>query len=68
MHKRFKHLMPWTLTFSYSRALQQPALEHWKGEPENVETAQRELLKRAALNKTANYAAYSETMENHEWL
>ncbi|AYL95381.1 class I fructose-bisphosphate aldolase [Mucilaginibacter celer] len=63
MHKRFKHSMPWKLTYSYSRALQQPALECWKGETSNVPAAQQELVKRAALNCSANRGVYSAAME-----
>jgi len=35
-----QHHAPWPLTFSYGRALQQPALNLWKGAEANVETAQ----------------------------
>ncbi|MCQ6957021.1 class I fructose-bisphosphate aldolase [Mucilaginibacter aquariorum] len=64
MHKRFKHSMPWKLTFSYSRALQQPALDMWKGNSENVKSSQQELVKRAAMNSHANRATYSPAMES----
>ena len=64
MHKRFKHSMPWKLTYSYSRALQQPALERWKGDSSNVPAAQQELVKRAALNCRANRGVYSAAMED----
>jgi fructose-bisphosphate aldolase class I len=32
MNLRWRSKMPWVLTFSYSRAIQQPALDTWKGE------------------------------------
>lgn len=35
---------PWSLTFSFGRALVSDALRTWKGRPENVEAAQRALL------------------------
>jgi fructose-bisphosphate aldolase class I len=37
---------PWELTFSYGRALQDPALSAWKGEARNVAEAQAALLHR----------------------
>ena len=62
MNAMFKDL-PWPLTFSYARALQQPALDTWKGSPENVQAAQKLLLHRARLNGAASIGAYSEQME-----
>ncbi len=35
---------PWSLTFSFGRALVSDALRTWKGRPENVEAAQQALL------------------------
>lgn len=55
--------LPWRLTFSYARALQNPALETWKGETGNVEQAQKELLHRARLNALASAGEYTEEME-----
>jgi fructose-bisphosphate aldolase class I len=54
---------PWELSFSYGRALQQPALHAWMGKPANAQAAQAALLKRARLNGAARYGTYSETME-----
>ncbi len=36
MNVRFKSRMPWALAFSFARAIQQPALEIWRGEETNV--------------------------------
>jgi fructose-bisphosphate aldolase class I len=55
---------PWELSFSYARALQSPALKIWKGEAENVESAQKALFHRAQCNSAARYAKYSSDMEN----
>jgi fructose-bisphosphate aldolase class I len=55
--------LPWPLTFSYARALQQPALEAWRGEKGNVAAAQRELCRRAKLNGAASLGQYKEEME-----
>ena len=55
--------LPWPLTFSYARALQQPALEAWRGEKGNVTAAQKRLYHRAKLNGAASLGQYSEAME-----
>jgi fructose-bisphosphate aldolase, class I len=55
---------PWPLTFSYARAIQQPALEIWRGDAANVERAQRALYFRAACNRAARRGEYTETMES----
>ncbi len=54
---------PWTLTFSYARALQNSALHAWMGKGENVQTAQGAFLRRAKLNSAAERGAYTATME-----
>lgn len=56
--------LPWYVSFSYARALQDPALKTWQGKPENVEAGQRAFLKRAKLNSLATQGLYSEEMEN----
>ena len=45
--------LPWPLTFSFGRALQEPALEVWAGRNENRTAAQRALLRRAGENGAA---------------
>jgi len=55
---------PWEVSFSYGRALQQPALHTWLGKPENHEAAQAALHKRARLNGAARYGRYNAEMEN----
>lgn len=64
MHQLFDKAMPWTLTFSFSRAVQQPALEIWKGDDDNVVAAQKALNHRVACNRAANHAAYTADMED----
>jgi fructose-bisphosphate aldolase, class I len=54
---------PWQLSFSYGRALQQPVLQTWQGNPENIKAAQNALYKRAKLNGAARYGNYSAGME-----
>ena len=50
---------PWNLSFSYGRALQQPALKAWQGKDENISRAQEAFLKRAKLNSLASLGKYS---------
>ncbi len=63
MNVRFKGRMPWALTFSFSRAIQQPALDLWKGRPENVAAAQKALLHRASCNSRSQQGLYNPDME-----
>jgi fructose-bisphosphate aldolase class I len=54
---------PWLLTFSYGRALQEPALQAWKGLRANAAESQRALLERARLNGAACAGGYAAEME-----
>ena len=54
---------PWNLSFSYGRALQQPAIKTWLGKSENVTAAQNALINRAKLNSLATVGKYSIDME-----
>ena len=51
---------PWTLTFSYGRALQDPALAAWKGEASNREAGQQALWARCEANSAASLGKYTE--------
>jgi fructose-bisphosphate aldolase class I len=66
MNVRFKSRLPWALAFSYARAIQQPALELWRGEEANVPAAQRALYHRAKCNLAARRGEYSAQMEKSE--
>ena len=59
---------PWPLVFSFGRALQQPALQIWRGEAANVDAAQRALLQRAACNAAAIRGVYAPSMEHRSSL
>ena len=63
MNVNFKSKMPWALTFSYSRAVQQPALDIWAGQDENVAAAQKALYHRAKCNSAARRGEYTPAME-----
>jgi fructose-bisphosphate aldolase class I len=54
---------PWELSFSYGRALQDPVLKAWKGDPGNVATAQRAFHHRARCNSAARFGKYTKEME-----
>lgn len=56
--------LPWAVTFSYARAIQQPAMELWAGKKENVPAAQLALFHRADCNRAARIGKYSEAMEH----
>ncbi len=62
MNRMFPGL-PWPLTFSYGRALQQPALKAWKGSPANVAQAQALLAHRARMNGLAAMGQYNPELE-----
>jgi fructose-bisphosphate aldolase class I len=55
--------LPWQLSFSYGRALQQSTLDAWRGIPGNVAAAQRTFLRRAKLNGLARDGSYEAAME-----
>jgi fructose-bisphosphate aldolase class I len=63
MNKRYAGEVPWPLSFSYGRALQQPSLKAWKGAPANVAAAQAALLHRARMNGLARAGRYSAELE-----
>jgi fructose-bisphosphate aldolase, class I len=58
MNASFGPRLPWALTFSFARAIQQPALEAWRGDAANVPAAQRALAHRAACNRAARRGRY----------
>lgn len=55
--------VPWELSFSYGRALQEKTLEAWAGKAENKPNAQRILYHRAKCNGAARFGKYTEGME-----
>jgi fructose-bisphosphate aldolase class I len=63
MNVRFKARIPWALTFSFSRAIQKPALEIWHGDETMVEAAQQELYHRAKCNRAAHLGKYNASIE-----
>jgi fructose-bisphosphate aldolase class I len=57
---------PWSLTFSFARALQQPALQIWAGMETNRVEAQHALYHRARCNIAALSGDYSAAMERSD--
>jgi fructose-bisphosphate aldolase class I len=55
--------LPWQVTFSYGRALQDAALMAWAGQPANLGAGQREFGKWARLNGLARSGRYTAGME-----
>ena len=54
---------PWKISFSYGRALQDPALEAWRGRDETKLMGQRALYRRAHCNGAACLGRYTDEME-----
>jgi fructose-bisphosphate aldolase class I len=63
MNVRFKSRLPWALAFSFARAIQQPALEIWRGKETNVSAAQQALYHRANCNRAARHGKYNDDIE-----
>ncbi len=55
--------LPWELSFSYGRALQQPALKAWAGKPENFAAGQKAFFHRSKANSAARYGRWDEGLE-----
>ena len=53
MNEKYSESMPWNLTFSYGRALQNDALNAWSGS--NRAAGQDALIKRADANSKATF-------------
>ena len=63
MNASYKNL-PWPLSFSYGRALQEDCLKTWAGSESNVDAARKVLLHREKCNSLACSGDYSESLEN----
>lgn len=67
MHVRYPKL-PWPLTFSFARAIQQPAMEIWRGKDANIKAAQQAIFHRAKCDQAARQGLYNSGMENPVFL
>ena len=61
MNKLGNH--PWSLTFSYGRALQATAMKTWSGKAENLSAASAAFMKRAQNNSAASIGEWSSSLE-----
>ena len=52
---------PWKISFSYGRALQDPALEAWHGRDQDLPAGQQALYRRASLNGAASVGKWAST-------
>jgi fructose-bisphosphate aldolase class I len=57
------HPLPWNVSYSYARALQDYAMKIWHGEHKNVAAAQKAFYGRAKLNSLAAVGKYTTNME-----
>lgn len=62
MHK-LKKSLPWNVSFSYARALQEPCMKLWLGKVENMSKAQQAFALRAKLNGLAALGKYEKQFE-----
>ncbi len=63
INTKFKNHLPWIVSFSFARAIQQPALDVWKGQEDKIEAAQKLLYKRAKLDAAARQGKYNAALE-----
>ncbi|HEV7391016.1 MAG TPA: class I fructose-bisphosphate aldolase, partial [Burkholderiales bacterium] len=63
MNRMFQDKLPWPVSFSYGRALQQASLKAWKGSASNVAAGQAALLHRSRMNSLACSGRYSDKEE-----
>ncbi|HKE42492.1 MAG TPA: class I fructose-bisphosphate aldolase [Casimicrobiaceae bacterium] len=54
---------PWVVSFSYARALQDPAMKAWGGRKENVAAAQAAFYQRVKMNSLARAGKWTQAME-----
>jgi fructose-bisphosphate aldolase class I len=63
MNTRFESKLPWAVSFSFGRAIQEPALEIWHGDEANLEKAQQALYHRATCDRAARRGEYNPEFE-----
>ena len=54
---------PWKVSFSYGRALQDPALQAWHGKAEQIKAGQQAFYRRARCNGAAALGKYTDALE-----
>jgi len=66
MNVRHRSQLPWELSFSFGRAIQEPALKIWHGERSNVVPAQEALFHRAKCDRAAHLGEYDAAVEGDD--
>jgi fructose-bisphosphate aldolase, class I len=61
---RLPSTKPWKISFSYGRALQDHALETWRGRDENLAAARQALYQRARCNSAGSLGRYRDEIED----
>ena len=64
INKNYKDQLPWVVSFSFSRAIEHPAIDIWHGDEANIPAAQKSLAFRAKCNSAARKGEYTPEMEN----
>ncbi len=54
---------PWPITFSFSRAIEEPVLMAWQGKLENIPEAQKMLLHACKMNSLAAQGKYNSALD-----
>ena len=54
---------PWPMSYSFSRAVQDPVMQAWQGRSENIQKAQKIFYHRLACNSAARSGGYTANME-----
>jgi len=63
MNAAYRGQMPWSLSFSYGRALQAGALKAWGGKPENTDAGSAAFAHRARMNGLAQKGEWNKGLE-----
>jgi fructose-bisphosphate aldolase class I len=63
MHVKYGSKLPWPLTFSFARAIQQPAMGIWQGKDYNKKAAQQAIFHRAECDRAARRGLYHAAMD-----
>lgn len=63
INSNYRNTLPWIVSFSFGRAIQEPVLNAWKGKKENVTEAQKQLYHRSKIAAAASRGEYTPEME-----
>lgn len=63
MNKNFKSKLPLGVSFSFSRTIEDPAIDIWKGQEADVAKAQKSSYRREKCNVSARHGEYDASLE-----